>query len=188
MSRIPTTDVSGPYGAVVRWASRKQLGRVPESLGVMWHHRPVLRANLGFGQKMQRWDACPESLKTYAHMAVAAQVGCSWCLDFNYFMARDRDLDIAVAREVPRWRHSTVFTPLERAVLEYAEAATATPPTVTDEMVEGLVAQLGPSAVVELTTVIGYANLTARSNAALGLESEGFAEACGLPPLAEPAS
>ena len=38
--------------------------------------------------------------------------------------------------QVSTWRESTVYTPLERKVLEYAEAMTATPPTVTDEMVE----------------------------------------------------
>ena len=35
---------------------------------------------------------------------------------------------------MPRWRDSTVFTPLERDVMEYAEAMTQTPPTVTDEL------------------------------------------------------
>jgi hypothetical protein len=33
---------------------------------------------------------------------------------------------------VPRWRDSDVFTPLERDVLEYAEAMTNTPATVTN--------------------------------------------------------
>jgi AhpD family alkylhydroperoxidase len=59
-------------------------------------------------------------------MAVAAQVGCSWCLDFNYFHAHNEGLDERKASEVPRWRESTVFTSLERDVLEYAEAMTAT--------------------------------------------------------------
>ena len=31
------------------------------------------------------------------------------------------------AREIPRWRESDVFTPLEREVLEYAEAMSQTP-------------------------------------------------------------
>jgi alkylhydroperoxidase family enzyme len=78
-----------------------------------------------------------------------------------------------------------VFTALEREVFEYAEAISNTPPTVTDEMVASLHEQLGPAAVVELTSVIGFANLTTRGNVALGIESEGFAAACDLKPLAE---
>ena len=44
---------------------------------------------------------------------------------------------------MPRWRESDVFTPLERDVMEYAEAMTQTPPTVTDELSAGCSTQLG---------------------------------------------
>jgi alkylhydroperoxidase family enzyme len=186
-TRIPATEITGVYGAVVKAFSRRLFGQVPESLGVMWHHQPVLKASMGFGQKLQKWDQCDEGLKSFAHMAVASLIGCSWCLDFNYFMAYNDGLDVEKAREIPRWRESEVFTPLERDVLGYAEAMSQTPPTGTDEMVAGLLDQLGPAALVELTTVIAYANLTTRSNGALGIESEGFATACGLAPMAEPA-
>ena len=70
-------------------------------------------------------------------MAVASLVGCSFCLDLGYFVAKNEGLDLAKAREVPRWRESDVFTPLERDVMEYAEAMTVTPPTVTDELATG---------------------------------------------------
>ena len=52
-------------------------------------------------------------------------------------------------------------------------------------MVASLLEQLGPAGLIELSTVIGFANLTTRSNVALGIESEGFAAACGLKPMAE---
>ena len=183
--RIPATEITGLYGAVVKKFSTRLFGQVPESLGVMWHHRPVLKASMSFGQKLQKWNQCDETLKSFAHMAVASCVGCSWCLDFNYFMAFNEGLDVDRAREIPRWRESDVFTPLEREVLEYAEAMSNTPPTVTDEMVASLHDQLGPAAVVELTSVIGFANLTTRGYVALGIESEGFAAACDLRPMAE---
>ena len=122
-----------------------------------------------------------ESLKTFAHMAVAAQVGCSWCLDINYFQAQNQKLDLVKASQVPRWRESDVFTPLEREVLEYAEAMTNTPPTVTDELSARLLEQLGPAELVELTACIAFANLTTRSNTALGITSQGFSDACEIP-------
>ena len=40
------------------------------------------------------------------------------------------------------------------------------------------------AALVELTAVIAFANFTTRGNVALGIESDGFAAACGLKPLA----
>ena len=117
-------------------------------------------------------------------MASAATIGCSFCLDLNYFMAHNHGLDETKVREVPRWRESTLFSPLERKVMEYAEAASQTPPAVTDELSDALLSELGPAALVELAARVGFMNMSARMNLALGIRSEHFAEACGLPPLA----
>ncbi|HST42570.1 MAG TPA: carboxymuconolactone decarboxylase family protein [Conexibacter sp.] len=185
-ARIPTTEITGVYGALAKRISRKKLGGVPESLGVMWHNLPVMKAFFSFSAKASRWEACDPSLKSFAHMAVAARVGCSFCLDLGYFEAHNKRLDLAKAREVPRWRESSLFTPLERDVLEYAEAATETPSAVTDELAERLLSALGAPALLELTAYVGFANLTSRTNAALGIASEGLAASCGLRPLAQP--
>jgi alkylhydroperoxidase family enzyme len=187
-TRIPAAEITGFKGALIKRFARKALGQVPSSLGVYWHNQKVLMSMANVGAKVKKWDACDEQLKSFAHMAVAAQVGCSWCLDFNYFEAHNLNLDMDKAREVPRWRESDVFSPLEREVLEYAEAMTVTPPAVTDEMVARLRTELGDAALVELSAVIAFANFTTRPNIALGIESDGFAAACGLKPLARPVS
>jgi len=183
-SRVPPKEISGLYGALVKRFAGRMFGRVPESLGVMWHHLPALKASMAYGQKVKRWHECDESLKSFAHMAVASYVGCSWCLDYNYFEAHNLGLDMDKAREVPRWRESEVFTFLERQVMDYAEQMSQTPPAVDDGLSAALLDQLGPAGLLELTAVIGFANLTTRSNVALGIESDGFAAACGLKPLA----
>ena len=185
-TRIPAAEITGFKGALLKRFAKKTLGQVPSSLGVYWHNQKVLMSMASAGGKVQKWDACDEQLKSFAHMAVASQVGCSWCLDFNYFEAHNKNLDMDKAREVPRWRESAAFSSLERDVLEYAEAMTVTPPTVTDEMVAGLRHQLGDAALVELSAVIAFANFTTRPNIAMGIESDGFAAACGLKPLAQP--
>jgi alkylhydroperoxidase family enzyme len=187
-TRIPKAELTGVRGAVVRRMSRKMLGDVAEPVQVAWHNKKVLAFSFTVGRKAQKWDSCDTSLKSFAHMAVASQVGCSWCLDLGYFQAHDEGLDLTKAREVPRWRESAVFTPLEREVLEYAEAMTRTPPIVTDEMSARLLEQLGAPALVELTAFIALANLYTRTNTALGIESQGFAAACDLAPLASPSS
>lgn len=184
-TRIPPAEITGVKGALIKRMIRRMLGKVPTTVGVYWHNPEVLFASFGFGRKLQKWNACDEGLKSFAHMAVASLVGCTWCLDFNYFEARNKGLDVEKAREIPRWRESDAFTGLERDVLEYAEAMSRTPPSVTDELVDRLYARLGPAAVVELTSVIAFANMSTRSNVALGIESDGFAAACGLRPMAQ---
>jgi alkylhydroperoxidase family enzyme len=186
--RIPRAEIRGIFGAMVKRYSRKRLGQVPDSLGVMWHNRPVLKTFFGFSGKAEKWDACAPQLKTFAHMAAVLQVGCSACLDLGYLEAHHKKLDMAKARELPRWRESTLFTALEREVLEYAEAMSRTPPAVTDAMSARLLDQLGPPALLELTAFIAAANMAGRANVALGIESQGFSAACGLKPLATPAA
>jgi alkylhydroperoxidase family enzyme len=159
----------------------KQFGAVPEPAEVTWHNPKVAQASLEIGGKVSEWDAADESLKSFAHMAVAAQVGCGWCLDYGYFQALNQNLDLAKASQVPRWRESDVFTPLERDVLEYAEAMTDTPPTVTDELSARLLDRLGPAAMIELTVFIAFSNFATRANVANGVESQGFSAACGIP-------
>jgi AhpD family alkylhydroperoxidase len=121
-TRIPKAEITGLFGSLLKRIMRKKLGAVPEPASVFWHNRPVLKDVSAFGQKVSKWDALAPDLTTFAHMAVAAQVGCSWCLDFNYFHAHNEGLDEVKASEVPRWRESAVFTSLERDVMAYAEA------------------------------------------------------------------
>ena len=184
-TRIPKAELTGPYGWLVKRMSRKMLGDVAEPVEVAWHNRKVLNFSFAVGRRAAKWDTCDPNLKSLAHMAAVALVGCSFCLDLGYFMAHNEGLDEAKAREVPRWRESSAFTSLERAVMEYAEAMTQTPPTVTDELSGQLLAQLGAAALVELTAVVALANLYSRTNTALGIEAQGFSAACELRPLAE---
>jgi len=70
--------------------------------------------------------------------------------------------------------------------MEYAEAMTATPPRVTDAMVEALRRHLNEAQLVELTAIIAVENLRSRINSALGLTAQGF-EDQRVPPAADPA-
>ena len=90
-TRIPKAQLTGLYGYLVKRFSRKLLGDVPEPAEVMWHNRPVLSSvDRASAARSQKWDQLDPNLKSFAHMAVAAQVGCSWCLDFGYFHGPQR--------------------------------------------------------------------------------------------------
>ncbi|MGP3936850.1 carboxymuconolactone decarboxylase family protein [Nonomuraea sp. KM88] len=175
--RVPKAELP----ADLRENMIRQFGSVPENVEVLWNSPALARDNVEFGGKVGAWNAADTSLKSFAHMAVAAQIGCSWCLDAGYFQAQNDDLDLAKASQVPRWRTSDVFTPLERDVMGYAEAMSNTPPTVTDEQYASLLERLGPAAMVELTAYIAYVNLATRANVANGVASQGFSESCEIP-------
>ncbi|MBA4609588.1 carboxymuconolactone decarboxylase family protein [Aeromicrobium sp. Marseille-Q0843] len=179
--RIPAAPMTSPVARAVSAAARRMYGRVPDLVPVMWHHPKLLRSVLAWERRVGAWDALDPHLKSFAVMASAASIGCSWCLDFGYYLAHDEGLDERKVREVPRWRDSDVFTPLERDVMAYAEAMTATPPTVTDEQVASLREALGDAALVELTMMVAVENQRSRFNSAAGLASQGFSDVCELP-------
>ena len=181
--RIPRATISGPYGRIMSAYARRTWGQVPDNAKVLWHHRPLVKAVFAFERRVATWDRLDKDLKAYAVLASAGVIGCSWCLDFGYFLSHHQGVDPVKLGEVSRWRESAVFTDVERDVIAYAEAMSATPPTVTDELVARLLEALGVEAVVELTQMVALENMRSRFNAAAGLESQGFSESCQLPPV-----
>jgi alkylhydroperoxidase family enzyme len=151
------------------------------------HNMQVGRSYAIFELQVERWRQLDRELKDLAVMAVAATIGCAWCMDFGYWDAMvNHAMPAQKIRETANWRGSKVFSELELLVMEYAEAMTATPPRVTDAMVEALLRRLNEAQLVELTAIIAVENLRSRINSALGLTAQGFKDRCELP-AADPA-
>ena len=79
---------------------------------------------------------------------------------------------------VERFRDSPLFSDAERAALAYAEAVTATPTAVTDEVFEPLRAHFTVPQIVELAMTIATEHFRAKFNTALGIQAQGL---CILP-------
>jgi AhpD family alkylhydroperoxidase len=180
-ARVPLEKPRTLFGRAVAWYSKRTFGEVVDNGLAMMHNPPVLKAVLGFERRVDKWDRLDPDLKLLAQAGSAAMIGCSWCMDFGYYLAHSQGMDLHKLREILRWRESDVFDDLERAVLEYTEAMTATPPTVTDELAERLRGELGNAGFVELTMMIAVENERSRFNSALGLSSQGFSNKCDLP-------
>src|SRR4051794_21468759 len=128
-TRGPPTEITGIYGALLKTMSRRMLGQVPDAAGVMWHYPAVFKDMMRFGRRTESWNRLDPHLASLATMAAAGAIGCSFCLDLHYFLTHDRGLDETKAREVPRWRESTAFTPLERRGMGDAAAVCHKTPT-----------------------------------------------------------
>lgn len=180
VARIPL-DRSGPLSAVLGWLCRRVYGKVLDPLKIALHHHGVLFTTLSLETAASRWKKLPKDLQALAVLASAQQVGCTWCLDFGYWENYHQGVDPQKLRQVPQWPTSEVYTSLERAVMEYAVAATQTPPTVTDKMVANLREQLDDAQIVELTALVSLENFRSRTNTSLGLTGQGFKAKCEVP-------
>jgi alkylhydroperoxidase family enzyme len=182
MARIPLdTTTSGLPARLAAWYSRRRLGRVADPLAAWAHHTGVMLTLIRLEMRVaRRWRRLDPTLQALAVMPAAARIGCSWCMDFGYWEFHHRGVDPRKLEDVPRWRTSGAYTDLERLVLEYAEAMTDTPPSVTDELVARLREHLDDGQVLELTNLVALENMRSRTNAALGLTSQGFKAECEL--------
>ncbi|MGK5627575.1 carboxymuconolactone decarboxylase family protein [Streptomyces sp. URMC 123] len=188
MARISLTPPRTVLTRLVAWYSRRSYGTVLDPLLAMAHHPRVLLTTARFEMSLARWKRLDPGLKALAVMASAASVGCSWCMDFGHWENTRHGMDPRKVRDVPAWRESDVYTPLERAVMEYAEAMTANPPTVDDDLVARLREHLDEAELVELTAMVAVENFRSRFNSALGLTSQGFRDTCDVPTRAHAAS
>jgi alkylhydroperoxidase family enzyme len=76
--------------------------------------------------------------------------------------------------EVLAWRDSKLFSPLERAALEYAERITTTGQKVDDALFAELKKHFSEAQIVELTAAIAMENFRSKFNPPLGIEAQGF--------------
>jgi alkylhydroperoxidase family enzyme len=180
-ARIPLRD-QGNLVAAMNWYTRRAYGSVMEPALAMAHNRKVLMTTMRNEMRVKKWSAADDTLKDLASLTAAGTVDCSWCMDFGYWVSHGKGIDPAKLEAVASWRTSDVFSEVERRVIEYAEAMSTTPLTVTDAMVVGLRELLDDAAIVEITAYVALANQRARFNTALGLASQGFKAQCDLRP------
>ncbi|TQN41421.1 alkylhydroperoxidase family enzyme [Blastococcus colisei] len=180
-ARIPLDPPRTLLNRLTQWYSRRTYGTVLDPGAAIAHNGRVLRTYIRYEQSLARWNHLDPTLKALAVMSSAATIGCSWCMDFGYWVSAEDGVDPAKLRDVPRWRDSDVYSDLERQVMAYAEAMSTTPVGVTDEMVAALRRRLDDAQLVELTMMVSVENSRSRFNSALGLTSQGFRDRCEIP-------
>jgi AhpD family alkylhydroperoxidase len=171
-----------------RYAKRR-FGQVPEPFAIYAHHRGLLTASaMHEGMLARASKVLPASVRELAVFWTARTVGCSWCVDFGAMLMRLDGLDIERLQHIDEYVTSPLFTADERAAIDYADAMTTDPHTVTDDQVADLRRRFGDDGVVELTYQIGVENMRARMNTALGITEQGFSsgDACRLPWATQP--
>lgn len=163
---------------IAQWYFRRKFGAVLDPVRVMGHNKKVMRAYGRLERHADRWRRLDAGLKDLADMATVAKIGCQWCMDFGYWVMHTRGISRDKIEAVPHWRHSQLFDPLERLVLEYAEAMTETPPTVDDDLFNKLLDHLDEAQLVELSMIICVENVRSRFTSAAGLTGQGFKQRC----------
>jgi AhpD family alkylhydroperoxidase len=176
--RLPAARPRGPVARLAYAVSRRRFGHVLGPFAVTAHNPMVLAGYSTFELALERANRVDRRLEELGAMRAATMTGCPFCIDIGEAILGKLGFTPEQVRDVATWRESDGYSDDERLVLEYAEAMTATPVDVDDELFDRLRARFDEAAIVELTAAIAVENYRGRFNHAVGLGSEGF---CRLP-------
>ncbi len=165
------------------WRQKRKYGQTLLP-GLLWGRVPWLFATVAlmYGVLDRRRSPLEPALRTLVTVRVSQINQCRFCIDINSWMLARRSGSEDKVQAVADWRNSELFSELEKSVLEYAEAMTFTNAGVTDDLVERLKTWFDEDAIVELTGLVAFQNLSSKFNAALDIPAQGF---CQIP-MGEP--
>jgi uncharacterized peroxidase-related enzyme len=170
------------YPWYLRWFFRRQARKYGQTLSPSWlwgrlpGHFGALLLLLGLFQR--RAALLSPALRSLVSARVAQLNGCAFCVDLNSYNLLLAEGSAQKAAEVSQWRDSHLYSPRERAALDYAEAMTDTAQRATQQQLQALRAHFDDDGIVLLTAWIAFQNMSAKFNAALGAEDNGL---CQLP-------
>lgn len=186
MSVVVTKEIS-QYPWFIRlffWKQKRTYGRVLDP-GLLWGRSPWVFAAVAllYGALDRRSSPLSPSLRSLVTVRVSQINHCAFCVDINSATLAKRGVAMDKIEALCAWRDSQLFTPDERLALEYAEAMTITEPGVSDELRAKLKHNWQDDAIVELTGLIAFQNLSSKFNAALDVPAQGF---CNVPQESTP--
>jgi AhpD family alkylhydroperoxidase len=168
------------------WNQKRKYGQVLKP-ALLWGRSPLvfMAVALLYGALDRRGSPLDPVLRSLLTVRVSQINWCRFCVDLNSMTLARRAGSMQKVEELERWRDSRVFSDAERAALDYAEAVTITDRHVTDEIMDALRRHFSDEAIVELTGLIAFQNLSSKFNSALDAPSQGF---CRIPPAIAAAS
>jgi uncharacterized peroxidase-related enzyme len=180
MRMTPTT--AGPwYLQPFFWNQRRKYGRVLDAAR-LWARSPRLFLGVAilYGQIDRRSSPIEPSLRSLVTVRVSQINGCSFCVDLNAATLMKRGASIEKVEALEGWRESALFSERERCALDYAEAMTRSDQRVDDRVYSHLQAHFDDVAIIELTALVAFQNLSSKFNSALAVPPQGFCRVPGL--------
>lgn len=162
------------------WKQQRTYGRVLDP-GLLWGRSPLVFATVAllYGALNRGRSPLPPALPALVTVRVSQINHCAFCIDINSATLQKRGVPEAKIDALADWRESPLFDESERIALEWTEAMTLN--SVDDALRARVKAALSEDALVELTGLVAFQNLSSKFNAALDVPAQGF---CQIPPRA----
>jgi len=177
----------GAYPWFVRlffWSQKRRYGKVLEP-GMLWGRSPWVFATVAllYGALDRKRSPLSPVLRSLVTVRVSQINHCEFCVDINSATLIRRGVPEDKIEALWKWQESPLFDQTERVALEYAEAVTHSERAVSQELMARVKEQFDDDALIELTGLIAFQNLSSKFNDALSVAPQGF---CRLPPGGPP--
>jgi AhpD family alkylhydroperoxidase len=161
------------------WNQRRRYGKVLDA-ALLWARSPRLFLAVAtlYGALDRRSSPIEPALRSLLTVRVSQINHCRFCVDINSATLLKRGIGEDKLWALDDWRASNLFSAREQMALEYAEAITRSDREVSDDLMARLKRRFDEDAIVELTALIAFQNLSSKFNAAFDVPPQGF---CRLP-------
>ncbi len=165
------------------WSQKRRYGEVLLP-GLLWGRVPRLFMTVAmlYGALDARRSPLDPVLRSLLTVRVSQLNWCRFCVDINSATLARRAGSMARVEALEEWRTSKLYSAPERAALDYTEAMTITGRGVTDELMAELRLHFTDDAMIELTALIAFQNLSSKFNSALDVPPQGFCRLPSAPP------
>ena len=157
------------------WNQRRKYGAALDA-ALLWGRSPRLFLGVAalYGMIDRSGSPIEPALRSLLTVRVSQINDCPFCVDLNAATWRKRGASLAKVESLGQWRESALFDARERAALDYAEAMTYPDRGVDDGIMARLKQYFDDDAVVELTGLVAFQNLSSKFNRALDVAPQGF--------------
>lgn len=157
------------------WNQRRKYGQVLAP-ALIWARVPPLFLAVAalYGVLDRRRSPLSPLLRSLLTVRVSQINHCRFCVDLNSALLVQRAGSQEKLDALEFWRDSAQFTAAEKAALEYAEVMTHAEQRLSERLLRRLRDHFDEDALVELTGLIAFQNLSSKFNSALDVPSQGF--------------
>lgn len=159
------------------WNQKRKYGQELEPAKI-WANSPAVFASLAllYGALDRQSSPLSRELRSLVTVRVSQINWCRFCVDINSAKLIKIVGSEQKVLELEQWRTSTLFSEQEKAALTYAEQVTYTDQHPGDHCFADLRRHFSEDAIIELTAVIAFQNMSSKFNSALEVEPQGFCQ------------
>jgi len=163
------------YVRLILALQRRKYGAALESAR-LWGRMPLafLMLTLFYRTLDRPRSPIEPALRALVQVRISQINWCAFCVDLNGAAALERAVVPEKLAALERYETSPLYAERERAALAFAEALTDPARRVDDACFARLRAHFEEPAVLELSALAAFQNLSSKFNAALGVPAQGF--------------